>query len=103
MARIRRKRYWYGIVKRMVQIYPEIKEEHTPQAHAFEIAIEEALEETLALPNGDSRIKAINMIYFSGTYSLDGAAMILGYSRRTIQRWCSSYIYLVAKKTGYCA
>ena len=101
MGKSRYRNYWYGIVLKMLQRYPGIKDEETIQSSIFTMAINKALDETRELPDGELRITAMEMIYFKGTHSIDGAALELHSSRRTIQRWCSSFVYLVGKHAGY--
>ena len=54
----RPKYYWYGIVKKMIMRYPQIKEEKSIQTGIFVNAIEKALKETKEMENGDTRIEA---------------------------------------------
>lgn len=93
--------YWYGIVLKMLKSYPAIKSENTIQTSIFVNAIERALDDTEALQDGDLRIKAIELIYFEDAVNIDGAACRLNCSRRTVQRWMSSFVRLVGKYAGY--
>lgn len=95
------KYYWYGNVKKMVFRYPAIKNENSLQAGIFTVAIEKTLKETEKMQNGSERIKAIKLIYFDKTKTIDGVALELNYSRRTVQSWMMSFINSVGRNAGY--
>ena len=85
----------------MVRRYPGIKNEKGIQAGIFWKAIEQALEDTAKLSDGELRLKAIQLIYFDKTDTIDGAALKVHASRRTVQRWCSAFINLVGRYAGF--
>lgn len=93
--------YWYEAVKKMIKMYPKIKNEHTVQATIFGHAIEDALEETKKLPNGDLRVKAVMDILIDQTSTYEGVGLQIHYDWRTIQNWVNSFVKLVGKKAGY--
>jgi hypothetical protein len=101
MSRSRYKNYWYGIVKKMVQRYPDLKNEMTMQSAIMSNAIENAIADTKLLPDGERRVKAVEIVYVKGSENIDGAAIKLYASRRTVERWLSSFINLVGKYGGY--
>ena len=63
-------------------------------------AIEAAVSQTLALPDGDARMKVIGLVFFQQTHTLEGAAMMVPCSERTARRWHTDFIKLVAKLYG---
>ena len=85
----------------MIKNYPAIKNEHTTQACIFVNAIENAVAETRALPDGDLRVRAIEMLYFKGTHTIEGAATKVGVSERTLQYWMSRFVKLVGRNAGF--
>lgn len=94
--------YWYGVVVKLVQIYPMLDEDDTTeQTIRAKEAIERSLEKTRNMKEGEARIKAVRMIYFDKTHNLDGAAMVLHYHWRTVQNWMNDFIRLVGKEAGY--
>lgn len=85
----------------MIENSQIIKNDNSLQAIMFTKAINEALEETAKLPQGDLRIKAINAILINKTKTCEGVAQELFYEQRTIQNWTISFIKLVGRKAGY--
>lgn len=96
----RPKYYWNGIVKSMIKQYPYTNSTAT-QELVYKAAIDKAIEETRKLPNGEERLQAIQRVYFDKVLTLNGAAMELHYSCRTIQTWLNSFVTLVGRKVGY--
>lgn len=97
----RPKYYWNGIVKKMIMQYPELQNDTSTQAAIYKNAIDTALEETKQLPDGELRIKAIQKVYLDKTMTIEGVAIELNYSFRTMQRWLNSFVNLVGKKAGF--
>ena len=95
------KHYWYGIVKRMIISSSKHDREESLQQYIIAVAIENANKETLNLPDGEDRLKAVNIVLIQHRKNFYGAAQELNYSPRTIQRWVNSYINLVGRKAGY--
>lgn len=93
--------YWHGMVKRMIMRYPKLKEEKSIQSGIFVKAIEKAIRETEKLNNGDCRLKAVQMVCFDKTMTVDGVAEELHYSWRTVQNWMNDYIKRVGKNAGF--
>lgn len=71
------------------------------QAVIYLTAIRNAERETLKLPDGEDRLRAIEMIYYKKTHSPEGAAAALYISRRKLYRWCRAFVYAVAKNAGF--
>lgn len=88
----------YGYICMRIKKYPEIKNENTKAARVQCEAIESALKE---IENQPEKTKAVKMVLFDKTHTLDGAAMELHYSYWTIKRWIQKYINDVAKKAGF--
>ena len=101
MGRARYKNYWYVVAQTMVRRYPGIKQEKGIQAAIFAKAIEQALEDTAKLVDGEIRLRAIQLIYFDKTDTIDGASLKVHASRRTVQRWCSAFINSVGRYAGF--
>ena len=101
MGKPRYKNYWYCCSQTMIRRYPELKKEKGIQPAIWFNAIKNALEDTAELVDGESRLKAIEMINFQKTHTIDGAAMEVSASRRTVQRWNSEFVNLVGKNAGF--
>ena len=63
-------------------------------------AVRLALEEIAAMPNGDQRLRIIEMYHWKRTHTLDGASYAAGVSDVTGRRWNAEFIGLVAKYFG---
>ncbi len=81
--------------------YPDIKSEDSMQAKAYTQAIEDALAYTLGLENGKDQIEGIGLVLFKKTHTVEGAALELNYSPRTVQRWVIAFIKTVGKNVGF--
>jgi len=101
VSKSRYSNYWYGIVLKMIKQYPEIKSDTSLQAYIFVRAIEKALQETKQLPDGELRVKSMEMIYFTEAVTIDGAAQRVNVSRGTMLRWSQSFVRMVARNAGY--
>lgn len=97
----RPKYYWYGIVKKMIMNYSQIKNEKSIQTSIFVNAIERALEETKSMENGNLRIEAVNKVLFEKKKTVGGVAMDIHYSERTVVGWTSDFIKLCGKNAGF--
>lgn len=96
----RPRHYWYSFVKKMI-MSPEIWEDKSLQAAVFRNAIKDATDETLAFPDGELRMKAVNEILIQKIRTYEGVGQEMNYDARTIQRWINCYVNLVGKKAGY--
>lgn len=83
---------WWGYVKDMIRRYP------TSNANANETsAVYAAIKTTERMPNGESRLKVIEMVLWDGTHTLGGAALQIPCSERTARRWQWDFIMETAK------
>lgn len=78
---------WWGYAKSMARSYPNNKFENE------NIAVKKAIERTKERPNGERRIQAIDMVLFKGTHTIDGAAMVVNFSGRTVRKWHTQFIW----------
>lgn len=97
----RPRHYWYGSIKKMIMKSEQIKKERTLQATIFTHALEDAIEETKKLPNGELRLKAVDQILIKQTKNYEGVAFDFNYERKTIQNWVTSFVNLVGRKAGF--
>lgn len=93
--------YWRWIPVKMIQEYPALKKRKSIQAQIFTWAIEDTIKETEQLADGKFRLQAVDLVYVRKTKTIDGAALEIGASRRTVQRWLNDFVRLVAHKAGY--
>ncbi len=95
------KHYWYGIVKRLIMESPSHDKEESLQQYIISMAMEKANKETLKLPNGEERLRAVELVLIKKNKNVYGAALELYCSSRKVERWISSYINLVGRKAGF--
>lgn len=93
--------YWYGIVRQMIMATDKVKDERSMQSAIFTNAMNDAMEETLKLPNGKLRVKAVGEVLIKKTKTIEGVAQEVHYEHRTVQGWINSFVNLVGKKAGY--
>lgn len=63
-------------------------------------SVQKALDITAQLPNGTERLKMIELVFWKRTHNLDGAALQLHYSWRTVAGWHRDFIRQTAKFFG---
>lgn len=63
-------------------------------------AVQQAIEETRSLPNGEMRLEMVRLIFWKRTHTLEGAAMELRWSTRKLVEWHGEFIRCVAKYFG---
>ena len=85
----------------MIRRYPELKNEKGIQPAIWADAIERALQDTANMTDGESRLQVIKLIHFDKTDTIDGAALKVHASRRTVQRWNSEFINMVGRYAGF--
>ncbi len=79
----------------------KIAGESSLQAYISMKAMRDAEAETLKLPNGELRMKAVRDVLIKKTKTYEGVALEVNYNWRTVQNWVNKYINLVGKKAGY--
>ena len=63
-------------------------------------AVEKAVRVTRRGPDGKLRVKVVEMVYFRGTHTIDGAAQNVHVSYQTAWRWTDNFIRMVGKNLG---
>lgn len=63
-------------------------------------AVRAAIRDTAKLPNGEMRLRIIEMVYWKRSHTLWGAGREVGYSYRHTQRIHERFAYLVAENLG---
>ena len=72
-----------------------------PPVHQRELdAVQRAVQTTGALACGAERLELIRLVFWSRTYTLEGAAQRLHISYRTARRWQHDFICQVAQHFG---
>lgn len=61
-------------------------------------AVRAAIRDTAKLPNGDTRLKIIELVYWKRSHTLWGAGREVGYSYAQVKRFQEKFICLVAEK-----
>ncbi len=101
MGKSRYRNYWYGCSQTMIRRYPDLENEKGIQPAIWRNAIKNALETTAQTTDGEHKLKVIEMINFRKTHTIDGAALEVGVSRRTAQRWNSEFVNTVGRYAGF--
>ena len=107
---------WWGYAKAVIRSYPQLMEEYAPSfpddvtgldartltrtSQREYMAVRQAVSETLDMPNGADRLRLVNMVFWTRTCTLEGAAMQIPCSYPTAQRWHGEFIQRVALKLG---
>lgn len=83
---------WWSYIKNIIQQY------YAGDGVPFEImAVQKAIEATEKLPNGQARLKVIDLVLWKRTHTLEGASLQIPCCERTARYWQSDFIKLVAK------
>ena len=92
---------WWGYVKWMIRQYPARKDQHI-QGNALKErqAVQQAIDETAQMENGEERLQVIALVFFRKTHTLEGAAMMIPCSYVTARRWHNDFIKKVARNYG---
>lgn len=91
-----RNRGWWGYMKYITRKYGSIKIPSSDFERRELEAVQRAVDETVQMRDGLSRVEFIEMYYWKRSHSLQGAAMKLGVSERTALRWHGEFIKCVA-------
>lgn len=63
-------------------------------------AVENAVEATERMGDGQNRLKVIRMVHWDRTHTLEGAAITIPCSRRTAAYWQREFFEMVARNRG---
>lgn len=104
MPKVRYKNYWYYLVLTMIKRYPKrLAEEDSVMSWTYYHAIERAINEIKVAHKDDfaDRLKAFNLMYFSGNETRTAVAEKIHVSRRTLDYWVSDFVERVGKNAGF--
>lgn len=97
----RPKNPWWGYVKNMIRLYPKRNPEKLSGVPLREYeAVRKAVESTRKKPDGEDRMKVVELVLFKGTHLVPGAALKVPCSERTAKQWHGDFIREVAKNYG---
>lgn len=92
---------WWGYVKSLVRKYPESRSsELSGVALRNHEAVRKAVDDTMSMDGGASRLKVISMVHWERTRTLEGAALVVPCDERTAYRWQRSFFEEVARNRG---
>lgn len=97
-ARDPRRRGWWSYMKWCIRKYDSV----IPAVAKTELerkeleAVRSAVEKTAVMSSGQERIDLVQMVFWTRSHNVPGAAMALHVSERTALRWHSDFIKLVA-------
>lgn len=95
----RPREYYYWDIKRWLMMADRLPQRK--RTKELLQAVAEVNEETLNMPNGNARMKAIKAIIFEQRATYKGMGLELNYDWRTVQNWVTAYINQVGRKAGY--
>ena len=76
-----------------------IRELPTTKQREYE-AVRRAIQITEHMKTGRDRLMIIDLVFWKQTRNLEGAALLIGYSYDTAQKWHSQFIHEVAEAYG---
>lgn len=93
---------WWRYIREIVQLYPEraIMMALTGVALREYVDVKKAIDATEAMPNGNARMRLIQMIHWDKTFTLEGAALQIPCDRATAARWQRRFFEEVARNRG---
>ena len=104
MARYRTNILWWGYAKRVIREYSCFQsnpDECCLRRFEYE-AVQQAIEKTKLLRNGEERLKLIDLVFFKQSHSLQGACLACYVCDRTGRQWHTDFIRLVGVEMGLC-
>lgn len=63
-------------------------------------AVMDAIDVTLRMAGGQNRMKLIRLLHWDRTHTLEGAALVIPCSRRTVAYWQREFFETVARNCG---
>lgn len=85
----------------MIRNYPAVQDKYCQGNTLKERqAVQKAIEQTEKMTNGAERMQVVDMVFFSRSHTLAGAALMVPCSYATAKRWIQRFIELVAKNYG---
>ena len=63
-------------------------------------AVRAAIRDTAKLPNGDTRLKIIELVYWRRSHTLTGAGYAVGYAERQTRKFHGEFVRTVASHLG---
>lgn len=63
-------------------------------------AVERAVRATSREPDGRARLRVVELVYFRGTHTIEGAAKLAHVSYITAWRWCDRFIRRTGENLG---
>lgn len=90
---------WWSYIQEIVREYPrkDDSQKVSTVAEREDDAVQEALEATEHMTDGQNRLKLIRLIHWDRTHTLDGAALVIPCSRRTAAYWQREFFEMVAR------
>ena len=89
----------WGYIKSMVKNYPAWKRIENLQGvrRSERDAVEAAIEITRSMPDGQARLRLMELIYWRGSHKIAGASRKIPCSERTALQWHGEFIRLVGE------
>lgn len=92
---------WYGYIKSSIGHMSDASPEDSIQDAIFFHAFNDAIAETLKLPNGETRVEVVQRVLVKGISTIEGEAQRLHYSHNIVKGWVNSFVNLCGIKAGY--
>lgn len=89
---------WWGYIKAIVRAHPgRVGTDLSGVARREYEAVQAAVEATERMEGGEARLKAIRLVHWDRTHTLEGAALMTPCSERTAARWQRRFFEEVAR------
>lgn len=89
---------WWPYVKEIIRAYPvRIDAELSGVALIDYHAVEDAIDKTEQMTDGQSRLKLIRLLHWNGTHTVQGAADEIPCDKSTAYRWQRRFFEEVAR------
>ena len=80
---------WRKQARKALREYPKAKRRSEPDDQAVIAAVEFAMKMQDVYPNAAERRAMVDMVYFKGTHTMQGAALECHYSPDTVKKWAA--------------
>lgn len=83
---------WYSGTVDMIKAYKELEGAETAYEQLFKESIDQTIAELLTEKDGPDIIRSVEMLYIHKTHTIEGVALHMSVSERTIRRWKTRFI-----------
>lgn len=89
---------WWPYIKDIIREYPARRGmELNGLEKREQEAVQAAIYATERMVNGEKRLEVVRLVLWDGTYTIDGAALMIHCDRATAARWQRAFFEMVAR------